>query len=513
MSLRFNPLILKNYEVASNFIADSIKITMERDRRVSSTVRLLESDFEDDYIVKSIGAFGVWQATVCVIAAFVRLTAIWNMLSIVFLTPTTEFICTQFENNATIKAENSTCYSNCVEYKYYEDLFDETLISEFGLICENAWKASFTQSMLMFGFLVGVSLFGWISDRYGRRIGLIISSFLNIVFMSAVPFSPSYWIFNGLRFFIGMASGGAMIISLVFIIEIVGPQHREAAGSLAIMPDGLAQALLSVFAYFAVDWRMFLMEYAITSFFIYVFIICLPESPRWLMSKGNGEKALEVLTRAAKRNKLNTSAIRENIAMALDEMLVNDKEVRKSSYLDLFRTKKIALKTISSIMIWISAGACYFGINQYITFIGSNVYLIVILLGSIQIPTCPLAMMMNKTFGRRISTVVTLSVIGITMTILIFVPPGHTGCTILGIIGFAATCTTFGVLCVYVSELFPTPLRTMAYGLSSAGAKIGAMVAPFVATINPHWIPSLIFAVLPFIASMFCVILPETKGR
>lgn len=73
--------------------------------------------------------------------------------------------------------------------------------------------------------------------------------------------------------------------------------------------------------------------------------------------------------------------------MALDEMLVNDKEVRKSSYLDLFRTKKIALKTISSIMIWISAGACYFGINQYITFIGSNVYLIVILLGSIQVST------------------------------------------------------------------------------------------------------------------------------
>lgn len=119
--------------------------------------------------------------------------------------------------------------------------------------------------------------------------------------MLAAPFSPSYWIFNGLRFFIGMASGGTMIISLVFIIEIVGPQHREAAGSLAIIPDGLAQALLSVFAYFSVDWRMYLLEYTVASVFIYTFIICLPESPRWLMAKGNGEKALEVMTRAAKR--------------------------------------------------------------------------------------------------------------------------------------------------------------------------------------------------------------------
>lgn len=71
--------------------------------------------------------------------------------------------------------------------------------------------------------------------------------------------------------------------------------------------------------------------------------------------------------------------------MALDEMMVNDKEIRKSTYLDLFRTKHIAFKTISSIVIWISAGACYFGINQYITFIGSNVFIIVILLGSIQV--------------------------------------------------------------------------------------------------------------------------------
>ncbi|XP_047022623.1 organic cation/carnitine transporter 4-like [Helicoverpa zea] len=257
---------------------------MERGRSTSSSENLLD-DFEDDYVVKSIGAFGVWQATVCVIAALVRSAAIWNMLSIIFLTPATQFVCVKFEDNATVLAQNSTCYNNCVEYMYYEEVLERTLISEFGLICDGAWKASFTQSMLMFGFLIGVSLFGWISDRFGRRIGLIISCTLNITFMLAVPFSQSYWIFNTLRLFIGMASGGTMIISLVFIIEIVGPQHREAAGSLAILPDGLAQGLLSVFAYYSVDWRMFLMEYAIASVVIYMFIVFLPESPRWLMSK------------------------------------------------------------------------------------------------------------------------------------------------------------------------------------------------------------------------------------
>lgn len=165
MSLRINPHILKNHVKASESIADSIKLTMESGRRSGSSDNLVDCDFENDYVVKSIGAFGVWQATVCAIAASVRAAAIWNMLSIIFLTPTTEFVCIKFEDNTTIKADNSTCYNNCVEYKYYEDVFEKTLISEFGLICENDWMASFTQSMLMFGFLVGVSMFGWISDR------------------------------------------------------------------------------------------------------------------------------------------------------------------------------------------------------------------------------------------------------------------------------------------------------------------------------------------------------------
>lgn len=166
MSLRIHSQVLKNHVTASKYLVESIEVTMGSEiRRCNSTDELLDSEFEDDYVVKSIGAFGVWQAIVCIIAALVRSAAIWNMLSIIFLTPTTVFSCKKFNDNVTVDVINSTCYNNCIDYEFYEDVFEKTLISEFGLICEDSWKASFTQSMLMFGFLVGVSLFGWISDR------------------------------------------------------------------------------------------------------------------------------------------------------------------------------------------------------------------------------------------------------------------------------------------------------------------------------------------------------------
>lgn len=124
--------------------------------------------FADDYVVKSMGSIGRWQIIVCIVVASSRLIASWNMLAILFLTPTTEFKCIKFRDNynETTNVELSKCYENCEEYEYYQDVFESTLISEFGLICERAWMASFTQTVMMLGLVCGISIFGWISDRY-----------------------------------------------------------------------------------------------------------------------------------------------------------------------------------------------------------------------------------------------------------------------------------------------------------------------------------------------------------
>lgn len=132
-----------------------------------STENLTEDENEDDYLVKSIGAFGIWQAGVCIIASSMRYTAMTNMFSIVFLTPSTNFTCVKFDENEIVNVEDSVCYSNCAKYEYkYNNVFEDTLTTEFDLICERMWMEGFTQTILILGFLFGVSLFGWISDRY-----------------------------------------------------------------------------------------------------------------------------------------------------------------------------------------------------------------------------------------------------------------------------------------------------------------------------------------------------------
>lgn len=129
----------------------------------------MDEEENRDYIEECIGSFGRWQATICFTAAFTRLLAIWNIFSIIFLTPATDFTCIEFTETSLKQYihndTSSVCREDCVRYEYFSTTFNKTLISDFDLVCEDAWLASFTQTVLMFGVLLGVFVFGWISDR------------------------------------------------------------------------------------------------------------------------------------------------------------------------------------------------------------------------------------------------------------------------------------------------------------------------------------------------------------
>ncbi|XP_063360689.1 organic cation transporter protein-like [Cydia amplana] len=252
----------------------------------------------EDYLEKTIGAFGAWQAKVCILASLTRFLAMWNMLNIMFLTYDNRFTCVEFDGSQLVNVTPSTCYDNCVQYEFEKGLFVKGFVEEFGLICEKAWLASFTQTVLMFGLLFGVWLFGWISDRFGRSRAIMSSACLVVVLMFGSSFAPGYWTFCALRFLVGVATGGQMIVAIVIVLEVVGARHRELAGSCISLPDGIAEASLVAFAKFSPTWRIYLLSISAVSAFLMLMQMLLPESPRWLMSTGQADKARIIMTKA-----------------------------------------------------------------------------------------------------------------------------------------------------------------------------------------------------------------------
>lgn len=81
----------------------------------------------------------------------------WHQMGIIFLAPPVFFNC----SNATL----DKCDKACPSYSYNRDIFNETIITEWDLVCDRSWMAGFTQTFIMFGILIGNISFGVLADK------------------------------------------------------------------------------------------------------------------------------------------------------------------------------------------------------------------------------------------------------------------------------------------------------------------------------------------------------------
>ncbi|KAK9051875.1 hypothetical protein SSX86_028503 [Deinandra increscens subsp. villosa] len=164
----------------------------------------------------------------------------------------------------------------------------------------------------MEGLIVAISLFGatlvttcsgGVADWLGRRPMLIISSVLYFVSGLVMLWAPNVYILLLGRLLDGFGIGLAVTLVPVYISETAPPEIR---GSLNTLPQftGSGGMFLSYCMVFgmslmeAPNWRLMLGVLSIPSliyFFLTVFF--LPESPRWLVSKGRMQEAKKVLQR------------------------------------------------------------------------------------------------------------------------------------------------------------------------------------------------------------------------
>lgn len=116
---------------------------------------------EEDPLTKAIGALGKWQIWICFVVFLVKFPVAWHQMSIIFLAPPTNFTCASMPDNGF----DNVCYSNCTDYEYDHSIFQETIISQWDLVCDKEWLKNLTQTIFMLGILVGNMVFGHLSDR------------------------------------------------------------------------------------------------------------------------------------------------------------------------------------------------------------------------------------------------------------------------------------------------------------------------------------------------------------
>lgn len=155
--------------------------------------------------------------------------------------------------------------------------------------------------------LIGATLIttcsGAIADSIGRKPMLIVSSMLYFVSGLVMLWSPNVYVLLLARLLDGFGIGLAVTLIPVYISETAPPEIR---GLLNTLPQftGSAGMFLSYCMVFGMSlmnspsWRLMLGVLSIPSLFYFALtIFFLPESPRWLVSKGRMVEAKQVLQR------------------------------------------------------------------------------------------------------------------------------------------------------------------------------------------------------------------------
>ncbi|ASZ11111.1 MFS transporter [Chitinophaga pendula] len=168
---------------------------------------------------------------------------------------------------------------------------------QFGL---NAYWEGFATGSLALGAILGCVLAGHVSERYGRRQGLLVAATIFGLSSLAMSFSPTRDLFIGARFMAGIGVGMASMLSPMYIAEI-SPAHLRgrmvAINQFTVVTGILVTNLVNYALRDGGDdaWRWMFGLGAIPSLLFFAGAWWLPESPRWLIVNGYPGVALQVL--------------------------------------------------------------------------------------------------------------------------------------------------------------------------------------------------------------------------
>lgn len=213
------------------------------------------------------------------------------------------------------------------------------------------------------GAILGALFSGKLTDRIGRRKIILIAAVIFIVGALGSGIAPTVWTLVIARLVLGVAIGISSYSVPLYLAEIAPTKIRGTLVSLfqLMVTIGILLSYISDL-YFADEadiscWRPMFYVCAIPAVILFVGIIFLPETPRWLFSNGRPEESLKILKRI------------ESEQNALDSYQQMQEEVQKSSETEKTGWKEL-WKPWLRIPVIIAVGIMFFqqfvGINTVI---------------------------------------------------------------------------------------------------------------------------------------------------
>lgn len=409
--------------------------------------------------------------------------------------------------------------------------FDTAVISG----SQKFFVGEFHLSNAMTGWVVGSTLIGCmfgaggsgtLTDRFGRKIILLLSAVL--FFVSAVgcglAHSASQLVIA--RVIGGLGIGIASMISPLYIAEVSPPATRGrlvALQQLAIVL-GILIAFLSNTVFLHTElgdpakWRWMLAVGAFPSAIFFLLLLPIPESPRWLLKQGHRQRAARILARI--------DAANADAELAQIETAIASEAGTLS---ELFRP---GLRRALIIGVALAVLQQFAGINAIMYYaprifeksgaVASSAFAQTILVGLVNLIFTLIGMTLVDRAGRK--RLLVAGAIGMTVTLAAVggaFAAGYSGALlVIPILAYVAcfAATTGIVTWVIISEIFPTRLRgrAMSIAIVALWAACYLVSQTFPVLLDTIGAAATFFTYSAMNVITVCFVLlfvPETQGR
>jgi putative MFS transporter len=391
------------------------------------------------------------------------------------------------------------------------------------------WKLTPTEVGLILsagyvGQLFGAVIFGSLAEKYGRLKILFFTIMLFVSMDVACLFAWSGVSMIVFRFFQGVGTGGEVPVASAYINEFIGAEKRGRFFLLyeVIFPVGLMFA--GIAGYFLVPiygWKAMFVVGLIPSVLTIPLRWFMPESPRWLASKGRIAEASSVV------KMLEDSATRRGAILRAPVVRpVDPRATARSDWRELF--KGIYLKRTLTIWgLWVCAYMINNGLITWLPTLYKQVFQLPLqtslgygwitsAFGVIASIIC--ALLIDKVGRRRWYVTAFLLAMVPLLTLTWLGATSATEVLILATAAYAILQTITFSLYLYSSEIYPTRLRCIGTGLGSAWLRAGSAVGPvmvgvIVGDLGIRYVFAA-FAAVALVGGLVTLLFAiETKGR
>lgn len=405
----------------------------------------------------------------------------------------------------------------CDSWEYDNSVYHSTVLSEWNLVCDREWLVSMSKSIFLAGYFISSTLFGYLADKYGRRLIIAVCNVIAVVSAVICIFSTSFLMFAICRFFISVGVTAVDNIAFVLTMEIISPKYRSDYGIGTYFGWSMGYLILPLFAWILRDWLWIHIVITLPSFFLLSTWWLLPESPRWLLSQGRHEEALEVLSKAAKANGVDiteTDAKLKEIILKLEKEHESDHS--NANVLQLLKPG-MWQKTVIVLYLWSVIAFVYYGISYNTNELAGDPFLNFAAYGIIEVPAYILLIFVMRSKGRRNPLAISLAASGISCLLIYPIPEDPWwASTAVSLFGKFCIACSFSIVYVCTAEIFPTTVRNVGLGAASVSARIGSIIAPFVRELGKAThpvVPQIIFGILAATGGCLALLLPEMTNR